>query len=146
MSILVDSNILLRSLHPEHPHYPIAQNALATLRVRIEPLCLAPQNLIEFWAVATRSRDDNGLGMTHARAAAEIEKLRRFFRLLPATPDIFEVWQRMVIALGITGKQTHDAHLVAVMEVYSVTSILTFNTGHFKRFPGITVLDPAQVS
>ena len=95
--------------------------------------------------MATRSRDDNGLGMSHARAATEIEKLRRFFRLLPSTPNVLDAWQRIVLTLGITGKQTHAAHLVAVMDVYSVTSILTFNTGHFGRFPGIAVLDPAHV-
>ena len=145
MSILIDSNVLLRSLHPRHPHYPIALNAIAALRRRIEPLCLAPQNLIEFWAVATRSLDENGLGMTHTHAAAEIEKLRRFFRLLPSTPDVLDAWQRLVLTLEITGKQTHDAHLAAVMEVYSVTSILTFNTTHFGRFPGIAVIDPDSV-
>ena len=51
----------------------------------------------------------------------------------------------MVASLGISGKQTHDAHLVAVMQVYWVANILTFNTSHFKPFPGITVIDPAQV-
>ncbi len=96
--------------------------------------------------MATRSVEDNGLGMSHARAANEFETLRRFFRLLPSTPNVLEAWQRMVLALRITGKQTHDAHLAAVMEVYSVTSILTFNPGHFGRFPGIAVLDPTQVS
>ncbi len=145
MSILTDTNILLRSLYPEHPHYAAAENALAALRLRNEVLCIAPQNLIEFWTVATRPRDDNGLGMTPARAASEIATLRRFFRLLPSTPDVLEAWQRIVVRLGIVGKQTHDAHLVAVMQIYSVTNILTFNTAHFRRFPGITVLDPAQV-
>ncbi|HLQ51398.1 MAG TPA: hypothetical protein VK129_07865, partial [Terriglobales bacterium] len=72
MSILTDTNILLRSLYPEHPHYAAAENALAALRLRNEVLCIAPQNLIEFWTVATRPRDDNGLGMTPARAASEI--------------------------------------------------------------------------
>jgi asparagine synthase (glutamine-hydrolysing) len=37
-----------------------------------------------------------------------------------------------------------NAHLVAVMQVYSVTDILTFNVEDSRRFPGITVLDPAQ--
>jgi predicted nucleic acid-binding protein len=50
-----------------------------------------------------------------------------------------------VPTLGITGKQTHDAHLVAVMEVYSINNILTFNTGHFGRFSNIAVIDPAQI-
>jgi predicted nucleic acid-binding protein len=145
MATLADTNILLRSLYPEHPHYSIAENALSALRLRNETLCIAAQNLIEFWAVATRSRDENGLGMTTSRAGGEIATLRRFFRLLPSTPDVLEAWQRIVTKLGISGKQSHDAHLVAVMQVYSVGTILTFNAGHFKRFTGITVLDPAQV-
>ena len=83
--------------------------------------------------------------MTPARAAREIENLQRFFRLLPSTPEVLEAWKRTVASLGVSGKQTHDAHLVAVMQVYAVASILTFNTAHFKRFPGITALDPAQL-
>jgi predicted nucleic acid-binding protein len=137
MAILADTNVLLRSLYPNHPHYYAAEKALATLRLRGEDLCIAPQNLIEFWAVATRPRDDNGLGMSSARAASEIATIRRFFRLLPATPDVLDTWRRIVINLGVSGKQTHDAHLVAVMHVYSVTDILTFNIGHFRRFAGI---------
>jgi hypothetical protein len=34
---------------------------------------------------------------------------------------------------------------VAIMQVYSVTNILTFNVSHFERFPGITALNPATV-
>ncbi len=145
MAILADTKVLLRSLYPDHPHYSAAENALGILRLRNESLCIASQNLIEFWAVATRSRDENGLGMTSARAAREVATLRRLFRLLPPPPEVLEVWQRIVLTLGISGKQTHDAHLAAVMEVNGVSSILTFNTGHFKRFPGIDVIDPVQV-
>jgi hypothetical protein len=65
--------------------------------------------------------------------------------VLPSSPDVLEAWQQIVVGQTITGNQTHDAHLVAVMQVYSIASILTFNTAHFRRFPGIMVLDPAQV-
>ena len=71
--------------------------------------------------------------------------LRRLFRLLPSTPDVLEAWQRIVVSHGVLGKQTHDAHLVAMMQVHSVTSILTFNVSHFERYPGIAVLNPAQI-
>src|SRR5437762_9444560 len=118
MAVLVDSNVLLRSLHSGHPHYTVAANAITTLRLRNETLYVAPQNLIEFWAVATRSRDDNGLGMTIASAAAEVASLRRLFRLLPSTPEVLEAWQRIVVSQRVSGKHTHDAHLVAIMEVH----------------------------
>jgi predicted nucleic acid-binding protein len=45
----------------------------------------------------------------------------------------------------VLGKQTHDAHLAAMMQAHSVTFSLTFNGGDFKRFPGITIIDPALV-
>jgi hypothetical protein len=37
--------------------------SIATLRASSETLCVAPQNLVEFWAVATRLTERNGLGM-----------------------------------------------------------------------------------
>ena len=144
MAILVDSNILLRSMQPHHPHCSLAENAITALRLRNETLCLAPQNLIEFWSVATRPENDNGLGMTPAMAAGELAKMLRLFRLLPSTPEAFERWQQMVVSLGVSGKQAHDTHLVAFMQVYSVSSILTFNGTDFRRFAEITVLDPTQ--
>jgi len=46
MPVLIDSNVLLRSLHPGHPRYAAAENSVATLRLRNETLCIAPQALI----------------------------------------------------------------------------------------------------
>jgi len=39
----------------------------------------------------------------------------------------------------------HDAHLVAAMQVYGLQKILMFNGDDFKRYPRITVLNPASV-
>jgi predicted nucleic-acid-binding protein len=49
MAILIDTNILLRSLYPEHPQYSAAESSVSALQLRNEPLYIAPQNLIEFW-------------------------------------------------------------------------------------------------
>jgi hypothetical protein len=49
--ILSDTNILLRSLDTTAPHYQIVENALAKLTSRQEVLCVAPQNVVEFWSV-----------------------------------------------------------------------------------------------
>jgi predicted nucleic acid-binding protein len=143
--IFTDTNILLRNLYPLDPQHPAAKKALATLRLRREKLCIAPQNLVEFWAVATRTQSENGLGMNTAQAVLEVAKIRKLFYILSYTPDVLEAWERLVAARGISGKQTHDAHIVAIMQVHLVTSILTFNDRHFKRYPEIKVLNPAGV-
>jgi hypothetical protein len=53
MAILVDTNILLRSVQPDHPANATGVSALATLIEREEPLVVAIQNIAEFWNVAT---------------------------------------------------------------------------------------------
>ena len=143
--IFIDTNILLRSVQTNDPQFSITENALDKLRARQETLCIAPQNLVEFWVVATRPLDENGLGMAPSRAAREITALLRLFHLLPYRPEVVETWRLLVSTQAICGKQAHDAKLAAMMQVHSVMSVLTFNTGDFKRFPGITVLNPAQV-
>ena len=43
---------------------------------------VTPQNLIEFWSVATRPRDANGLGMAGTAAMTLITRIKRFFPVL----------------------------------------------------------------
>jgi hypothetical protein len=85
----IDTNILLRSVQTNDPQFSITENALDKLRARQETLCIAPQNLVEFWVVATRPLDENGLGMAPSRAAREITALLRFgFSSSPCLPRL----------------------------------------------------------
>lgn len=142
MAILIDTNILLRSLQPHHPHCAIVERAVSVLRTANEALTVAAQNLIEFWAVATRRESENGLGMTVEAAARELTQIKRLFSLLPETPPVFEEWERLVTTYRVTGKNTHDARIVAAMSVHGVSRILTFNVQDFTRYPGISAVHP----
>ena len=96
--------------------------------------------------MATRPANENGLGMTAGVAAAELAAFQRLFPLLPETPSVFEEWQRLVAAHQVSGKNTHDAHIVAAMIVHGITGILTFNTQDFARYANISALHPANVT
>lgn len=145
MNYLVDTNILLRSSQRTHPMSAIADNAVSTLLTQGEILCVVPQNLIEFWAVATRPLVSNGLELTIEQAQKEIAQLKTVLKLLPDTPDIFNEWEKLVIQHQVIGKPTHDARLVAAMNVHKLTHLLTFNTNDFKRFTSITAVDPSSI-
>jgi predicted nucleic acid-binding protein len=145
MAVLLDTNILLRLLQPHHPHSPLAEGALNTLRNRNEVLNLTAQSLVEFWATVTRPVDENGLGFTTEQAAAEVDTLKRLFVLLPELPLLPE-WRRLVAAYRVSGKNTHDARLVAAMIVHGVSHILTFNTKDFTRYAEIVVVDPKTLA
>jgi predicted nucleic acid-binding protein len=54
MSILADTNILLRRTQPDHPSHTIAVESVARLLAAAEPVYFTLQNIAEFWNVATR--------------------------------------------------------------------------------------------
>ncbi len=143
---LVDSNILLRLTQPAHAESSVTSPAVAKLLTQNVDLCIVPQNLVEFWAVATRpSANRGGLGFEPDAVDNEMKRLRSLFHLLEGAVGTADRWQWLVKQYQVGGKQVHDAHLVAAMQVYGLQKILTFNSDDFKRFPGITVINPAHV-
>ena len=142
---LVDTNVLLRLLQTQHPQHSVVEAALAELLRQDADLCIAPQNLVEAWVVATRPVAENGIGMTPLTIAAQWRRLTGAFRLLEGAPGVASAWEDLVVRHSVSGKKAHDAHLVAVMQVYGVTDVLTFNIADFQRYPGIHVLDPMQL-
>lgn len=144
MPVLVDTNILLRLAQPHHPSAFLATRALRSLRAANEVMHITQQNLVEFWVVTTRPAAANGLEYTTEQAAREIGALRRLFDLLPELP-LQDEWERLVTHYSVSGKNAHDARLVAAMIVHGVESILTFNTQDFARYAEIRVLDAAHV-
>jgi predicted nucleic acid-binding protein len=147
--ILLDTNILTRFADAGHPHSAVARNVVDTLRRRRERLVLVPQNLYEFWAVATRPTGHfptaNGLGMSAARTDQWIAYWLRIYALLPDPPDFTAHWRSLVHLFNVLGKKSHDARLAAAARVHKVPMFLTFNTKDFQRFPFLTLLDPHTV-
>ncbi len=145
MSCLADSNILSRLSQPQNPHYAIARRAVITIRRQGEEICLVPQNIIEFWAVATRPITSNGLGLTIAETQYEVRKFKRLFTIHSDEPEIFAEWENLVLKYNVSGKNVHDTRLVAAMLTHNITHLLTFNVKDFKRFSEINVIDPQNI-
>lgn len=145
MTVLFDTNILIRAAQPSHALRQQALKAGDILKARGEDLCIVPQVLYEFWAVATRPPGENGLGLTTAEARAELTRIKRLFFVLLETPAVLPLWEELVAAHDVKGKSTYDARLVASMKVHNVTHVLTFNGQDFARYPGITVLTPEAI-
>src|SRR5712692_971211 len=149
MAHLIDTNILARLANMADAQHVVAAQAVLELHRRGEVLHVTPQNLVEFRNMATRPTAVNGLGLSAVDAEAKAAVFEATFPLLLETPDIYPAWKGLVGALGIIGKQVHDARLVAVCHVHAVTHLLTFNVSDFVRMagfgPGVVVVDPATV-
>lgn len=144
MSILLDTNILLRRAQPSHPIHALAVDSVARLLAAGEAVHFTLQNIAEFWNVATRPVQHNGLGYSTVVTLTEVEKIEAAFELLPDTPALYAAWRSLVVQHDVIGAKVHDARLVAAMSVHGVRRLLTFNAGDFRRY-GIEVVQPAAL-
>lgn len=146
--ILLDTNLLTRMTCSRDPQASIARAAVQTLLSRGERLVVVPQNLYEFWAVATRAPGPppagrNGLGMSPGQASHWVRFFQRRFTLLPDRDVLSNLWLALVETHAVTGFRAHDVRLVAAMQSYGITQLLTFNAGDFHGLP-VTIIDPAS--
>lgn len=142
---LLDTNILLRDTDESSAQHETARAALLNLAGAGAQLFVAPQVLIEFWAVASRPTKENGLALDAPEIEKRIAAYLAAFDFAPDTPAIFDAWRRLANAYTPQGKPTHDARLVAAMKVHGLTHILTFNAKDFRRYEAgenIAVVEP----
>ncbi len=145
MAYLSDTSIVLRLAQPHLPVYQTVLNALSKIRKSGERLVIVPQILVEFWVVATRPTNINGLEMTTDNAEKELEKLQKLFTVLPENEKIFEEWKTLVVKYKVSGKPTHDTRIAAAMIVHKIENILTLNPNDFKRFTEIKAIRPQDI-
>lgn len=145
MQVLLDTNILLRSVQHSHPAFRLTRRAVRILYQRGHELCITPQNVAEFWNVCTRPRAVNDMGLSVPETDRHTSRLERVLTLLPDSPDCFLVWRRLVFEHEVAGAKVHDARLAALMRVHSVRSLLTFNIADFARFKDIEAVHPDDI-
>jgi predicted nucleic acid-binding protein len=127
----VDTSVLLRIANPEDVRHGSAVRTLTRVRAEGARLVHVPQALAEFWVVATRPIEVNGLGASAEEAEVEMSRLLNFFELLPDPPDIFERWRRLVTGVPVVGHRAHDARLAAAYAGLGCDRLLTLDPRDF---------------
>ena len=146
MSVFIDTNVLLRTIEVSDPSHPAAVRAIAALIKAGETLIVTPQIVAEFWNVATRPRERNGIGLTPDTADAELAQIEGFFTVVGESTNVYSTWKHLVTRYRVSGVETHDTRLVAAMKVYGISRILTFNARDFARYSDVQIVDPATVA
>jgi predicted nucleic acid-binding protein len=148
MSYLLDTGILLRLVDDKDPQHSVIRLAVRELIRRSDDLLITTQNVAEFWNVATRPVANNGLGLKGSDVAQLLQReVEPICVVIPEQAALLGEFKRLLTTYGVTGKQVHDARLVAMMITWQVDHILTLNERNFQRFAPerITVVSPAQV-
>ena len=145
-SYLLDTNIILRSANFQSLEYNLIRNTISEILLRGGQCFTTSQVIIEFWVVATRPINVNGLGWTVAQTTQAVQMLINQIDLLEETPDVFSIWFNLVTTYNISGKRTHDIHILAVMLAHNISHILTLNPKDFIAVPEITIVHPQSIN
>lgn len=142
---LLDTNVVIRFCNSSDVQYSLATDAIAHLLANGDECFLTAQVLIEFWVVATRPIEVNGLGWTVEHTRTTIDQLLNRFPLLEESPQIFSNWLNLVTESNVLGKRTHDVRIIATMLAHGITHLITFNPGDFAITPNIAITHPQDV-
>jgi predicted nucleic acid-binding protein len=144
MRYLLDTNIVLRAVNQDDGLHVLVTRALQTLSTQGHELVIVPQVIYEFWSVASRPKDVNGLGWHSQLVRSVVDDLRAAWTFLEDGPEIYRHWLELVTAYQVLGKQVHDARLAATMQAHQVENLLTLNVTDFRRF-GLRAVHPSEV-
>jgi len=142
---LLDTNILVRASDDQARDRSLAIQCVAHLLTQNHDCLLSPQVLVEFWVVASRPTEVNGLGWSVDQCQQEIEQFLEQFPLLEDKPESFRLWLKLVQQYRIAGKRVHDVRLAATMLTHDVHHIVTFNIDDFAGITEITPVHPQTV-
>lgn len=142
MKYLIDTSVLVRLYDPTCDAYNAVKENLEKLDSKGDELTVAPQIIYEFWAVVTRPKDVNGLGMLPDEADWHISQLLSLFDFVSESEIVFGEWRKQVTRRQVRGRPSHDARIAAFMISNKIENLLTLNPKDFRRFTEINVVDP----
>ncbi len=138
--ILLDTNILVHSKQATSPHFAEVKQRLTELIQDDEELAICPQVVYEFYVVATRPQNQNGLGISCADALTEIHDLLDVYTFINDPDNLFTIWHALIQQFQTLGKNAHDTRLIAFMQSQGIERLYTLNGYDFDHYTHITLL------
>lgn len=132
--VVLDTNVLIAATDQGRPEHTRALSALTDWPAAGTALYSTGQVLREYLSVATRPVGANGLGLAQSDALTNVRILGGRLSLLAETEKVHERLLMLLDSTPGTGKQVHDANVVATMLAHGIETIVTINTGDFARY------------
>ncbi len=136
----VDTNVLVYASRTRAPLYQSAVTCLQQAREQGRSLWLNWQVLREYLAAVTRPQSD--FPALDRATGADIEEFLCDFNVAEDGPRVTATLLDLLVRHHFSGRQVHDANIVATMLEYGLRRLLTFNTADFRRFADVIDLEP----
>ena len=131
--VFIDTNVIVYARFVDAPWHDSARGSLERAAANGEVRRISRQVLREYLATSTRPQAWAG-SLSMAEALADVERLRDTFDVLEDGPQVTEQLLDLCRAVPVSGKQVHDANIVATMLAHGERRLLTFNDADFRRY------------
>jgi predicted nucleic acid-binding protein len=133
---MLDTNVLLAATDEAGAEHDQALEVVNGWPGHGTTLYTSGQIMREYFAVATRPAERNGLGLNQADALANVRAFRGRTSLLVEDGKVADRLLALLDHIECGGKQVHDANVVATMLVHGIEAVVTINLDDFTRFAG----------
>jgi len=129
----VDTNVLLRALIPEMNFHAEADNLHKRMLREDVELWISGQVIREFIVQVTHPKTLT-TPLSIEQVITEIKTIKPLFSVADETAAVREKLLELLSTYPTSGKQIHDANIVATMLVYGVGTLITLNIAAMNRF------------
>ncbi len=133
--VFIDTNILIYASISGSPFCQLARDAIQRLEKEHAELFISRQVLREYLASMTRP-DMLTKELSRKSVVNAVRNFEEDFTVFNDDPVVTEQLLELIETVSVSGKQIHDANIVATMLVNDVHELLTHNVSDFKRFSG----------
>jgi predicted nucleic acid-binding protein len=140
-SVFVDTNVLVYAQLNGSPFQSQAQAVLQQLHGGGSTLWISRQVLREYLAATTRLGALTG-SIPIASLVGDVQYFCTQYQIAEDNAAVTAALLQLLTAVPTGGKQVYDANIVATMQTYGITHLLTHNTADFARFAGIVQVIP----
>ena len=131
--MFIDTNVLAYASMLESPDHHAARARLKWASHQPERLRISRQVVREYLAVVTRPQAWP-VSITREDALIGAQRFVNNFEVLEDGPFVTETLITLCREVVVSGKQIHDANIVATMLAHGERKLLTFNTTDFRRY------------
>jgi len=140
--VFLDTNILVYAINIDSASHPSAAALIKEISAGTLKTCMSPQILCEFFATVTNPRKFR-CPLTPTEASDAINSyMESAISLLYLKDSTIKLTLDMAIRHKINGTEIFDTQIVATMLENGVGMIYTANVSDFKKYSGITVVNP----
>jgi len=140
--VFCDTNIILRAYHDVFPQHKGVKATFDRLLADGSDLWISRQVIREYLVQVTHAHTFT-TPLTSEQAVQHVSNVLQTCQVVDENRSTTDALLMLLREYSVSGKQVHDANIVAVMLANGIDTLLTLNTADFRRYEDrITLLAP----